>query len=69
MNDVNENRQKYKDRFYPNGAIFVFSRQAIITGEYYTQKTYAYIMNRKHSVDIDDQFDFELAKIIIENNI
>lgn len=65
----NENRQEYSKKFYPNGAVFVFSREAIESGEYYSSNTFGYVMERKRSLDIDDQFDFDLAKLIIENKL
>lgn len=60
------NRQKYDDAYIPNGAIYIFKTELLRkTRQYYHDKTYAYIMPRDRSVDIDHPFDFELAEFLI----
>ena len=38
------------------------------TREYYTSKTYPYIMPKERSADIDDNFDFEWARYLFKKN-
>jgi CMP-N,N'-diacetyllegionaminic acid synthase len=59
------NRQEERATYFPNGAIYVFKRQIIETEKYYTENSYAYIMDRKHSTDIDTIDDFEYADFIM----
>lgn len=60
------NRQEERPTYYPNGAIFIFSKDLIDSGEYYSENSYAYVMPRKRSVDIDSMEDFEYAEYLIK---
>lgn len=60
-----KNRQEYKVSFYPNGAVFVFSFDLIKRKQYYSDKSYAYVMPRNRSVDIDTLEDFEYAEFLL----
>jgi len=55
-----DNRPSY----FPNGSIYVLSKQAIISGNYYTQHTYAYLMDRKYASDIDTQEDWDYVEFL-----
>ena len=59
-------RQDIRDYYRINGAIYLskvkFFKE---TRDIYRKKCYAYIMDRKHSIDIDDEFDFELAEALL----
>ena len=59
------NRQDIKKSYYPNGAIFVFNYKLIKQNKYYNENSYAYIMPRKRSIDIDTIDDFEYAEYLI----
>ncbi|MDP2692338.1 MAG: acylneuraminate cytidylyltransferase family protein [bacterium] len=61
------NRQSEKPTYFPNGAIYVFKCNILDTKSYFTDKSYAYIMDRRHSVDIDTLEDFEYAEFLIES--
>lgn len=64
--NVLKNRQEFKKHYVPNGAIYVFRTEAIRSKrQYYTDKTYPYIMPRERSVDIDDLLDFEWAEYLL----
>lgn len=65
--DVLKNRQDAKPTYYPNGAIYVFSSELIDSGRYFSERTFAYIMPRKRSVDIDVLDDFKLAEFLLES--
>lgn len=63
-------RQSYEQLYLPNGAIYVFDvKQLLNEGLFYTNKTYAYIMNKEKSIDIDDIYDFMLVEAIIKKNM
>lgn len=65
------NRQKNSTYYVPNGAIYILDYSILKEQRtYYTENTVAYIMESKHSIDIDNQLDFEIAEYIarIKNN-
>jgi len=61
FNDTIENRQKNQPSYYPNGAVYVFRSSLLSTDTYYSDSSYAYIMPRSRSVDIDTIDDFLYA--------
>ena len=64
-----KNRQELKKTYLPNGGIYVFRTEVLrSTREYYTNKTYPYIMPKERSADIDDNFDFEWARYLFKKN-
>ena len=68
--DENNNRQALPTTYYPNGAVYVFSTEMIRQKKYYTDKSYAYIMPRERSVDIDFIDDFKYAEfLMVSRNI
>ncbi len=62
------NRQELKKTYYPNGAIYVFKSSLIKSKKYYTDKTFAYIMDRQNSIDIDTIEDFDHAEYLMSND-
>jgi CMP-N,N'-diacetyllegionaminic acid synthase len=60
-----KNRQDNKPSYYPNGAIYVFKRSLLNTGSYYSQNSYAHLMPRSRSVDIDTIDDFNYAEYLM----
>lgn len=61
-------RQQLPTYYRQNGAIYLsevnyFEKQKSFIGP----KTYAYIMNKNHSVDIDDEFDLKFAQFLYKN--
>lgn len=64
-----KNRQEYKKLYLPNGAIYIFDVKNLLeTKLYKNDRTYAYIMNKENSIDIDDIYDFLLAEAIVKRN-
>lgn len=62
-----KNRQELGQAYVPNGAIYVFRTEVLrTTRQYYTEKTYPYIMPRERSADIDELMDFEWAEFLLE---
>lgn len=59
------NRQEYKPSYFPNGAIYVLSYELIKHNSYYGDNSYAYIMPRHRSVDIDTLEDFQYAEFLM----
>jgi N-acylneuraminate cytidylyltransferase/CMP-N,N'-diacetyllegionaminic acid synthase len=61
-----KNRQELKHYYITNGAIYVF-KYALIKEKYtyYSDKTYAYVMPRERSIDIDTMLDFGYAEYLI----
>ncbi|MDM1408181.1 acylneuraminate cytidylyltransferase family protein [Myroides sp. DF42-4-2] len=57
-----------RESFYPNGAIYVLSLNVIESNLYYTNKTYAYIMDRMNSVDIDTYDDWMFCNYLFSFN-
>lgn len=64
-----EQRQKSVRTYRPNGAIYVFSVQEFRKDQFiYREGSYAYIMPRERSVDIDTEFDLRLAECLMDYN-
>ncbi len=60
------NRQENRISYYPNGAVYVFRISMIRERKYYTEKSYAYVMPRNRSIDIDFIDDFEYAEFLLK---
>lgn len=65
----NKNRQEIEQAYIPNGAIYIFNLIVLKkTLNYYSDRTYAYIMPHNKSLDIDNYFDFEFAEFLMSRN-
>ena len=67
-----KNRQEYEQSYTPNGAIFIFNYEFLKrAGNYYSQKTYGYVMPEERSIDIDTPLDFAFAEWYLsrKNNV
>ena len=60
-----DNRQALNCTYVPNGAIYFFKTSLIKQGNYYSKKSYPYVMPRCRSVDIDTIDDFEYAEFLM----
>lgn len=61
-----KNRQETLETYVPNGAVYVFNYPYLRREKsYYSHRTYPYLMPRERSVDIDSEWDFKLAEIIM----
>ena len=59
------NRQSIKPQYIPNGAIYIFKYELLKEKyNYYSNNSYAYVMPKERSVDIDTEFDFKFAEFI-----
>lgn len=71
MCEKNLRRRQDKNTYYhPNGAIYILSVDFLVSDSVpfnpYTEGTYAYIMPKENSVDIDDEMDFLLAETLLQ---
>ena len=64
-----KNRQELPQYYQLNGAIFAADWNFMkSTRGWYGEKTYAYIMSKEHSVDVDDMLDLEFARFLMEKS-
>ena len=62
-------RSQDLDTFYRlNGAVYIFDAHELLEQKEirYTSKTFAYLMDNRLSLDIDTEFDFELAEFFMQ---
>jgi CMP-N,N'-diacetyllegionaminic acid synthase len=60
-------RQDLERLFYPNGAVYLFRREVILQQRtFFPENTYAYVMPRERSIDIDTLLDLQLAEYILQ---
>jgi len=62
------NRQEEETTYFPNGSIYIFKKELLQKNIYYSENSFAYIMDRKSSVDIDSIDDFEYAEFLLKGN-
>jgi N-acylneuraminate cytidylyltransferase/CMP-N,N'-diacetyllegionaminic acid synthase len=68
--NANKNRQQHKDTFEINGALYIAFFDYICSKKsWYGSKTFAYLMPRSRSIDIDTELDFRIAEFILENGL
>jgi CMP-N,N'-diacetyllegionaminic acid synthase len=62
-------RQELKKYFQLNGAIYISDvRNYLESKSFYKGKCFAYIMDKRNSIDIDDIFDFKFAEFLMLEN-
>lgn len=67
-NCMNKNRQDYPKYYRINGAVYVSYIQFILSQKnFLDEKTFAYVMPRERSIDIDEEFDFVLCEFLIHS--
>ena len=62
-----DNRQEERPSYYPNGAIYVLKRSLLEKESFYTEKSYAYLMDSNRSIDIDNLDDFNYAAYLMKH--
>lgn len=66
-NQANKPRQALRTYYRLNGAIYLYNSLYYCSNEdEYNDKVFAYIMPKDESIDIDSQFDFDLAECILQ---
>jgi CMP-N,N'-diacetyllegionaminic acid synthase len=68
FDDKLSNRQDERTSFFPNGAIYIYKKEILLSGKYYTKNSYAYVMEKKCSIDIDDMDDFEYCQYLMSRD-
>lgn len=60
-------RRQELDKYYRiNGAIYLCKVEYFLKSkDFYNERSYAYLMNKKNSIDVDDEVDFEFVKSLI----
>lgn len=66
---VNKPRQEIPVYYRINGALYIV-KTGFLTDDFdiYDADCYAYIMDKKYSIDIDDELDFKLAEISLNDD-
>lgn len=60
-------RQCLPTYYHENGAIYIIKSNTLLTSDnVYKKNSYAYIMEKLYSVDIDDEIDFALAEVLMD---
>lgn len=64
-------RQELKKHYQENGAVYLVDAEKIMDSNYnlYEDSCCAYIMERSHSVDIDEEIDLVIAKAMLEKGL
>jgi CMP-N,N'-diacetyllegionaminic acid synthase len=66
----NVRRQELPVYYRENGAIFLVDREIVMQDQnIYGAYSFAYVMDKNSSIDIDDNFDFQFAEMIMKDNI
>lgn len=62
----NKPRQELSSYYRINGALYIV-KTSLLNGDFhlYNSRCYAYIMEKRYSVDIDDELDFEMAEFLM----
>lgn len=70
LSGLSKVRRQDLHKFYRlNGAIYMARIDYFIKNKnFYRENSYAFIMSKEKSVDIDDMFDFKLAEFLINQN-
>lgn len=65
--EVNQPRQTLQQYYRINGAIYMVDTAFLKENtKIYRQGCYAYVMDKRKSIDIDTQFDFDMAEYLME---
>lgn len=65
--DISTRRQELPKYYRLNGAIYIYIVDYYLKNKnLYQEKSYAYIMEKKYSIDIDDEYDFKIAEYLLK---
>jgi CMP-N-acetylneuraminic acid synthetase len=58
-------KQVFEEMYTPNGAVYVATRRHVLEhGSFFAGRVGAHIMPRERSLDIDDEFDWQMAELL-----
>lgn len=61
-------RQSLPTYYRINGALYIVKTDYLMSaGNIYNEKSFAFIMSKERSIDIDDLMDFKIAEILMKN--
>lgn len=64
--ESDKRRQDLETYYRINGALYIVDTKKIMeTDQIYDEECFAYIMDQSHSIDIDTELDFEIARIMM----
>lgn len=68
---LNKRSQDIEKYFRLNGAIYICKTEKLLQnkGFFLKDNIFAYMMDRKNSIDIDEEMDFNVAKILLKSKI
>ena len=66
--EYNLPRQLLPKTYTLNGAVYICKSENVNRLDFYSDKSFAYIMDKKSSIDIDEELDFRYAEFILNNN-
>jgi len=68
--NLNKRSQDLPKRYRINGAIYICKTERFLKEKtfFINDNIYAYIMDRKDSIDIDEEIDFKMAEFLIREN-
>ncbi|MBB6714603.1 cytidylyltransferase domain-containing protein [Clostridium gasigenes] len=65
----NKRRQELDTYYRINGAIYIIeTNEYLINKNFYGERSRAYIMDNKDSIDIDNDLDFKIAELLLKDN-
>jgi CMP-N-acetylneuraminic acid synthetase len=65
---LNIHRQELPPAYRPNGAIYIISPETLRKHKsFYCNRTLAYVMKAKSSIDIDEEIDFQIAEQLMKH--
>lgn len=66
---INKRRQDLPEQYFLNGAVYIIKTQIVRENtNFYTNKSYAYLMPRDRSIDVDDIVDFNFCEAILKHS-
>lgn len=67
-NYVNVPRQVLPTYYRINGALYIVKTEYLMRSDnLYAEKSYAFVMSKEHSIDIDSELDFMIAETLVRN--
>lgn len=65
---LKKNKSEFNNYYSLNGAIYIADCDYLLKRKsFFGKESFAYVMPRKKSIDIDDELDFRLAEFLIRN--